>query len=679
MKPTDLLVGGGVFLIIILILVPLDPMLLDFFLIINISLSIIVLLYSMFTKETLEFSAFPSLLLILTLFRLSLNISSTRLILGNGGEAGAVIQTFGSFVIGGNLAVGVIIFAIIIIIQFMVITKGAERVAEVAARFTLDAMPGKQMAIDADLNAGLIDEIKAKKRREKIQREADFYGSMDGASKFVKGDAIVGILITVINIIGGIVIGMLTSGLPIGEVIQIYTLATVGDGLVSQLPALLITTATGILVTRSVSENNLGRDIIDQMSAQPTLLIFAGSMLMALALIPGLPKLSIFALAFLLIGLGLLLRQRRAAGAAAAERAAEPVSGERQASENLTDLLGVDPVELELGFGLIGLADPAQGGDLPERIVMIRRQFATDLGLILPGIRLHDNILLKSNEYVLRIRGEAIGQGEVLPDYLMALQPEGKSLDSLKGIAAVDPAFGLPARWISKKDRDKAELLQCTIIDPTSVIATHLSELLKRHSHELLDRQQVQSLVDHLRKSQPVLCEEVFPKLLSLGDLQKVLAGLLREGVPIRDMGTIVETMADQAAVNRHPDFLVEQVRQRLKRVITRRHAEDNRLFGIALDPTLEQLILEKVRQTEHGSFVALAPDQVRQVFGSLKQAVAAESAQGRNPVVLAAPSVRPHFKRLAEPIIPDLTVLSYNEIDNQVEILAERMVSLNT
>jgi flagellar biosynthesis protein FlhA len=678
MKTMDFLVGGGVFLIIILILVPLNPMLLDFFLIINISLSIIVLLYSMFTKETLEFSAFPSLLLILTLFRLSLNISSTRLILGNGGEAGAVIQTFGNFVIGGNLAVGVIIFAIIIVIQFMVITKGAERVAEVAARFTLDAMPGKQMAIDADLNAGLIDEVKAKQRREKIQREADFYGSMDGASKFVKGDAIVGILITVINIIGGIVIGMLSSGLPIGEVIQIYTLATVGDGLVSQLPALLITTATGILVTRSVSENNLGRDIIDQMSAQPLLLIFAGSMLMGLALIPGLPKPSIFALAIILIGLGLLLRQRRSAETSATERSAEDAPGERQAADNLTDLLAVDPVELELGFGLIALADPAQGGDLSERIVMIRRQFATDLGLILPGIRLHDNILLKANEYVLRIRGEAIGQGEVLPDHLMALQPEGKSLDNLRGVAAIDPAFGLPARWISKKDRDKAELMHCTIIDPTSVIATHLSELLKRHSHELLDRQQVQSLVDHLRKSQPVLCEEVFPKLLSLGDLQKVLAGLLREGIPIRDMGTIVETMADHAATNRHPDYLVEQVRQRLKRVITRRHAEDNRLFGITLDPTLEQLILEKVRQTDHGSFVALAPDQVRQVFGSLKQAVAAESAQGRSPVVLAAPSVRPHFKRLAEPIIPDLTVLSYNEIDNQVEILAERMVSLN-
>jgi flagellar biosynthesis protein FlhA len=681
MKSMDLIVGGGIFLIVILILVPMKPMILDFFLIINISLSILVLLYAMFTREPLEFSAFPSLLLILTLLRLSLNISSTRLILGNGGEAGAVIRTFGSFVIGGNLAVGVIIFAIIVVIQFLVITKGAERVAEVAARFTLDAMPGKQMAIDADLNAGLIDETAARKRREKIQREADFYGSMDGASKFVKGDAMVGILITFINIIGGIVIGMLSSGLPIDQVVTLYTLATVGDGLVSQLPALLVTTATGILVTRSVSENNLGRDLIDQMSSQPILLIFAGCMLLALALIPGLPKLSIFALALLLISLGLLLRNRpkkpETGDLRQATGAAAPAADGPRADE-LTDLLSIDPIELELGFGLITLADPSQGGDLPDRIVMIRRQFASELGLVLPGIRLHDNILLKAHDYVLRIHGEAVGSGEVLPDHLLALQPDGKSLNSLRGIAAVDPAFGRPARWTQNHDRDNAERLNCTLIDPTAVLVTHLSELLKRHSHELLDRQQVQSLVDHLKKSQPVLVEEVFPRLLSLGDLQKVLAGLLREGIPIRDLGAIVETMADHAAANRHPEFLIEQVRQRLRRVITRRYADGDRLWGIALDPSLEQLILEKIRQTEHGTFVALAPDQVHTMLRNLRTAVQEESAQGRSPVVLAAPSVRPHFKRLAEQIIPDLPVLSYNEIDSHIEIVAERMVSLD-
>jgi flagellar biosynthesis protein FlhA len=675
MKSVDILVGGSVFLVVALIIVPLNPLLLDFLLLVNIGLAMVVLLLSMFTREPLEFSAFPSLLLLLTVFRLALSISSTRLILGNGGEAGSVIRTFGSFVIGSNLAVGVIIFAIIVIIQFMVITKGAERVAEVAARFALDAMPGKQMAIDADLGAGLINESQARRRREKVQREADFYGSMDGASKFVKGDAIVGILITVINIVGGIIIGMLGGGLEIGEVVTIYTLATVGNGLVSQLPALLITTATGIVVTRAVSENNLGHDIASQLSAQPTLLMLAGGMLACLGLIPGLPRLSVFLLAAMMIGLGLVLRQRRAKPAPGLE--AEPAAEAPKLADQLTSLLGVDPIELELGYGLIALADPAQGGDLSDRIAMIRRQCAIDMGLILPGIRLHDNLLLKTTEYVLRIRGEEIARGEAMPDHIMALHPDGQRPAGLHGIEAVEPAFGLPALWIQKRDREKAELCGCTIIDPTSAIATHLTEVLKRHSCELLDRQQVQNLVEHLRQAQPVLVEETFPKLFSLGELQKVLAALLRESISIRDIGTIVETMADCAATTRSADLLTEQVRQRLRRSITRRYAEENRIVGITLDPQLEQLILEKLRQTDQGTFVALAPDQLHQVLNSLKTAIEDLMNRGRTPIVFTAPSVRIHFKRLSEQLAPDLTVLSYSEIDTSVEIQAERMVSL--
>ena len=676
MKSTDALVGAGVFLIVILIIVPLNPILLDFFLIANIGLSVLVLMLSMFTKETLEFSAFPSLLLIMTLFRLALNISSTRLILGNNGEAGAVIKTFGNFVIGGNIAVGVIIFAIIIIIQFVVITKGAERVAEVAARFTLDAMPGKQMAIDADLNAGLINEAQAKVRREKIQREADFYGSMDGASKFVKGDAIVGILITVINLVGGVIIGMTSSGLSIAEVLTRYTFATVGDGLVSQLPALLISTATGILVTRSVSENNLGRDIVGQLTAQPPILMMSSVLLTALGLVPGLPKLQILVLAAFFMMLALALRNRRQSvdDPGLEHQQSEP----RKGAEPIVGLQTIDPIELELGFGLIALADPAQGGDLSERIVMLRRQSAADMGVIIPGIRLHDNVLLKTHEYVIRIRGEEVARGEVLPDRLMALHPDQERPAGLHGVPVTDPAFGLPALWIRKQDRDKAESQGCSIIDPTSVIATHLTEVFKRHSHELLDRQQVQSLVDHLRQSQPVLVDEVFPKLFSLGELQKVLSGLLREHISIRDIGMIVETMSDLAGTTRQTDQMIEQVRQRLRRTITRRHAEDNRIWGITLDPRLEQLILEKLRQTEQGAFVALSPDQIHQLLASLKNAVEETLASGKPPLVLTTPSVRPHFKRLSEQLVPDLTVLSYNEIDTSVEIHAERMVGIH-
>ena len=676
MKITDMIVAAVVFLIVVLIIVPLPPAMLDFLLVINITMSVVVLLISLFTTEALDFSVFPPLLLILTLFRLALNISSTRLILGNNGEAGAVIKTFGSFVIKGNIVVGVIIFAIIVIIQFLVITKGSERVAEVAARFTLDAMPGKQMAIDADLNSGLIDEQQAKLRRSKIQREADFYGAMDGASKFVKGDSIVSILVTIINIVGGIVIGMLGSDMPIMDIIQKYTMATVGDGLVSQMPALLISTATGIIVTRAASEGNLGSEITSQVFSQPTVMTAAAVMIIALSLIPGLPKIPIWILAILLLLLASVLRRNLRQAEVKPELPSDASARETRKPENVVSLLGVDPIELEFGYGLIPLADAGQGGDLSDRVVMIRRQCATDLGLIIPGIRLRDNVLLKTSEYVIRIKGEEVARGEIMPDHLLAMNADNSRF-ALKGVETVEPAFGLPAIWITKAERERAELSGYTLVDPPSVLATHLSEILKRHAHELLDRQQIQTLIEHLKLSQPALVEETVPKQFSLGEIQKILGGLLREGVSIRDMGTILETISDYAGVTRNPDLLIEYCRQRLKRSISKRFVQDGKARVVTLDPALEQLIIERLRQTEQGSFVALSPDQIQSLLRNLRHALERLMSLGISPIVLTSPAVRPHFKRMVEQMSPDLTVLSYNELDPTIEIHAEGMVSV--
>ncbi len=675
MKYTDILIAGVVFLIIILIVVPLNTHLLDFFLVINITLSVIVLLVSLFTKEALDFSIFPPLLLILTLFRMALNISSTRLILGNGGEAGSVIKTFGSFVIGGNLVVGVIIFAIIVIIQFLVITKGSERVSEVAARFTLDAMPGKQMAIDADLNTGLIDEQQAKVRRSKIQREADFYGAMDGASKFVKGDAIVSILITLINIIGGIVIGVVSSGMEIMDVVSKYTLATVGDGLVSQMPALLISTATGLIVTRAASEGNLGAEISSQLFHEPKVLTSAGIMIIALSLIPGLPKVSIWALAALLFILASVIRKNQTKQEKAPVSVPEANAQAIRKPEQVVSLLSIDPIELEFGYGLIPLADNSQGGDLADRIVMVRRQCAMDLGLVLPGVRLRDNMVLKPNAYVIKIRGEEAGGGEILPDHLLAMNASG-SAGSIQGVETVEPAFGLPATWINRQEREKAEMAGYTLVDPPSVIVTHLTEVLKHNAADLLDRQQVQTLLDHLKETQPVLVDEVVPKLYSLGDIQKVLAALLREHVSIRSLGTILEAMSDYNGGSRSTEQVTEFVRQRLKKTISRSFIDGRQARVITLDPQLEQMILERVRQTDQGSFVALTPDQIQKVMHNLRTAIEKMIALGVSPIVLTSPSVRPLFKKMSEPLSPDLAVLSYNEIDSTIEIRAEGMVT---
>ncbi len=679
MRVKDVSVAFIVLIIILIIIVPLPTMLLDVLLIVNITMSLLILLMSMYVKEALDFSIFPTLLLIMTLFRLGLNIATTRLILGQNGNAGEVVKAFGSFATEGNIIVGVIIFLIIIVIQFLVITKGAERVAEVSARFTLDAMPGKQMAIDADLNSGLIDEQEAKARREKVTREADFYGAMDGASKFVKGDAIVGILITVINAVGGLVIGMMSGTMTTDEVLNVYTTATIGDGLVSQIPALMISTATGIIVTRSASKENLGRDMIDQFTRQPMLLYVLGVMLIIISMIPGLPKAPLFVIAGLMIFTGFMLQR---AAKKPAELPQEEVdktavaAAEKRKPENVTSLLQIELIGIELGYGLVPLVDANQGGDLLERVVMIRRQCAMDLGIIVPIIRIRDNIQLNTNEYVIKIKGVEVAAGEVMLDHILALSTE-EVKGKLQGIETVEPTFGLPAIWIPEEEREKAELLGYTTVDAPSVIATHLTETIKRHSSELLTRQQVQMLIDNLKNNQPALVEEVVPKLFSLGEIQKVLANLLKEGISIRDMGTILETLADYGAMVRDVELLTEYVRKALYRSISKQFIPTNKARVITLDPALEQLISEKTKQTEQGTYVALNQEEIQRIYVSLKNAIEKMTKLGITPIVLTSPLVRRQFKNITSQMIPDLIVLSYNELDQNVEVYSDGVIAL--
>ncbi|MDL2237833.1 flagellar biosynthesis protein FlhA [Christensenellaceae bacterium OttesenSCG-928-K19] len=679
MRIKDAFIAFVVLVIILLIIVPLPTQLLDIFLIVNISVSLLVLLMSMFVKEALDFSVFPTLLLILTLFRLGLNIASTRLILGNGGNAGEVVKAFGEFATSGNFIVGIIIFLIIVVIQFVVITKGAERVAEVSARFTLDAMPGKQMAIDADLNAGLIDEAQARDRRDKVTREADFYGSMDGASKFVKGDAVVGILITVINIVGGLIIGMMDNpDAELMDTVMVYTVATIGDGLVSQIPSLIISTATGILVTRSASKENLGRDLMDQFTRQPMIFYILGIMLLIVAMIPGLPKAPLIIIAALMLVAGFALGRaaKKPEQEVVEQDQVEAAAAEKRKPENVTQLLQVELIGIELGYGLVPLVDANQGGDLLERVVMIRRQCAMDLGIIVPVIRIRDNIQLGTNEYVIKIKGVEVAAGEVMMDHIMALSTEDVK-GQIKGIDTVEPTFGLPAIWIPESEREKAELLGYTTVDAPSVIATHLTETIKRHSHELLTRQQVQMLLDNLKGSQPALVEEVVPKLFSLGEIQKVLGNLLRESVSIRDMGTILETLADYGGVVRDVDLLTEYVRKSLYRSISKQFIPTNKARVITLDPGLEQLISEKTKQTEQGTYVALSQGEIQSIYASLKTAIERMTKLGVTPIVLTSPLVRRQFKNVTSQMVPDLIVLSYNELDSNVEVFSDGVVSM--
>jgi flagellar biosynthesis protein FlhA len=669
MKAADISISALILAVIMIMIIPLPTWMMDTLLIMNITISVFILLASLTIKETLEFSVLPTLLLLTTLFRLALNLSSTKLILGNEGNAGKVIQTFGNFVIGGNLVVGVVVFIIIVAIQFIVITKGAERVSEVAARFTLDAMPGKQMSIDADLNTGAIDEATARKRRADIQREADFYGAMDGASKFIKGDAIISIIITLVNIIGGLIVGIVIDKMAASDAINVYTLATVGDGLVGQIPALLISTSTGIIVTRSDSGSSFGQQLSRQLLSNPNTIMLCGYVLIVLGLVPGFPKIQIYLIAAVLLAVGFLQqRKKKETAAPPKEKPAEKAAEEKRKPENVLNLLQVEQMELEFGYGLIPMVDRSLGGDLLDRIVMIRRQCAIDLGIVVPSIRLRDNVRLNTNEYILKIQGEEVARGEVMADHYLAINSEGGK-ETISGIETVEPTFGLPALWITKKQREKAEMLGYTTIDPPSVITTHLIEVIKKHAFELMNRQQAQMLVENLAKQQPTLVEEVVPKMYSYGEVQKILVGLLREGIPIKNLATILETMADNAQLGHNMDEMLEKVRQSLSRVITGRFLSGDDAGIVTLDAGVEQLIAEHTRKTDSGRMTILEPAQMKQLLVNTKSVSDQITMQGKKTVVLTSPVIRPNFKRLIEQSLPDVIVLSYAEVERDFEL----------
>lgn len=676
MKFGDIFVAIAIIAIIIVIIIPIPKWSLDIMLAFNISLSLLILLIAMYTDEALSFSIFPSILLITTLLRLSLNISTTRYILLEG-DAGSVIKAFGDFVIQGNPVVGFIIFLIIVIVQFLVITKGSERVAEVAARFTLDAMPGKQMAIDADLNSGLINEREARERRIKIQRESDFYGAMDGATKFVKGDAIAGIIITILNICAGFAIGKLSGGLSLGEALQKYTLLTVGDGLVSQIPALLISTATGIVVTRAASDSNLGQDIIGQLfGAEPKVMFIIAGVLIFLGVL-GLPTLPLFLLASVFIFLGYKgIKKKDKEKVNIEAEIEEEVVEEIRKPENVMGLLKVEDIELEFGYAIIPLADVNQGGDLLDRVVMIRRQIALELGLVVPIVRLRDNIQLNPNEYVIKIKGVEVSKNELYFDHYLAMDP-GTASGNIEGIDTVEPAFGLKAKWVSENEREKAEIFGYTVVDPPSVIATHLTEIIKRNAHELIGRQDVQILIDNVKEEHPALIDELVPKMLSIGEIQKVLANLLKEQISIRDMVTICETLADYAPITRDPDMLTEYVRQKLARYITNKYVENQVLKVITVNSELEGVIMQSITQSEAGTYLSLDPNTTQALINSVAANIQKLTSLGQMPIILTAPIVRLYLKRLTEQISNDFVVLSYNEINSNVEVQSLGMVSI--
>ncbi|MED3646185.1 flagellar biosynthesis protein FlhA [Halalkalibacterium halodurans] len=675
MRARDLAVLLSVILIVIMLIIPLPPAMLDFLIITNISLAILIILVAMNTKEPLQFSIFPTLLLLVTLFRLGLNVSTTRSILGNG-EAGNVIDTFGNFVIGGNPLVGFVVFLILIIIQFIVITKGAERVSEVGARFTLDAMPGKQMSIDADLNAGMISDIEAKERREKIEKEADFYGAMDGASKFVKGDAIAGIVIVIINIIFGLVIGMMQMGMSLSDSANHFTLLTVGDGLVSQIPALIISTATGIIVTRAASDGNLGQDITKQLLAYPKMLYVASGTILALGLLTPISLIVTSIIAGVLAFGGYHLSQGEQKQLAEEEK--EEASDENEdlkSPESVVNLLQIDPIEFEFGYGLIPLADTNQGGDLLDRVVMIRRQMALELGMVVPVIRIRDNIQLQPNEYTIKIKGNEVAKGELLLDHYMAMSP-GVEDESVVGIETVEPAFGLPALWISEEMKEQAELSGYTVVDPPSVLSTHLTEVIKRHAHELIGRQETKQLVDHLKEAYPALVEEV-TNTLSIGEIQKVLTNLLKEHISIRNLPAIFETIADYGQMTKDMDLLTEYVRQSLSRQISKQFAQQGEpLYVVTLSGMVEKMIADGVQQTEHGNFVSIDPDQSQKIIEAAAQEADRLSQMGQPPVILCSPAVRMYVRQLLERYLPQVPILSYNELEANVEVQSVGVVN---
>ena len=676
-RQSDLVIALGVILIIIIMIIPIPDWLLSLLIVLNITLSLTILLVTMYNLEPLDFSVFPTLLLIMTLFRLALNISSTRLILLYA-DAGEVIAQFGNFVVGGNPVVGFIIFLILVVIQFIVITKGAERVSEVAARFTLDAMPGKQMAIDADLNAGLISENEARTRRKNIQREADFFGAMDGASKFVKGDAIASIIIALINILGGMIIGFFQMELgSIGEVARTFTLLTVGDGLVTQIPALLLSTSMGIVVTRAASESYLGQDLTRQVLAYPRALGIAAVVLAFLGLFSKLPTFPFLVLAVGSGLLGYLLHTTsRLSEAKKIEEMETKEVEEIKKPENVYSLLNVDTLELELGYGLIPLVDNSQGGDLLDRVVLIRKQIALELGLVVPPIRIRDNMQLAPNKYVIKLKGVPLVEGELMLDYFLAMNPGDAPI--IEGIETREPAFGLPALWISEEKRDEAEISGYTVVDPPTVLVTHLTEFIKDHAGEIMTRQDLQALIDHVKKDYPAVVEELIPQVLTLSEIHKVVVNLLKERVPIRDMNTILETLCDYASVTKDIDLLTEYVRQGLSRQIANIYTDDtNKISVITISPTVEQVIRDSIRETEQGNYLALEPTQAQKIIKAVSDNLEQVSVMGLEVVILTPPVVRLYLRRLLERSFPRIPVLSYNEIPSNVEIEAVGMVNI--
>ena len=673
-KHPDILVSLGVVGVIMLMILPLPRFFLDLLLAFNITLSVIILLVGLQVRRPIEFSAFPSILLIVTLFRLSLNIASTRLILLHGNEgaaaAGEVIRAFGNFVVGGNYTVGLVVFSILVVINFVVVTKGAGRVAEVAARFTLDAMPGKQMSIDADLNAGLINETEARRRRREIAEEADFYGSMDGASKFVRGDAVAAIIIVLVNIIGGLTIGILQQGMSPGLAAQTYTLLTVGEGLVAQIPALFISTAAGIVVTRAAADADLGGQITRQMLLSPKAVGTAAGILLALGVVPGLPHLAFLGLGGVAAWFAYRLSQE-----AKKPTEAAPVSTPPQAENAVPQLAPLDLMEVQVGYGLIGLVEGKHGTALLDRIKGLRKQFADTMGFLLPPIHIRDNLQLRPNEYVVMLKGVELTKADVLPGHVLAIDPGTAQRGLIHGVATKEPAFGLSALWVPESTREQAQRAGYTVVDASSAIATHLSEIIKRHGHELLGRQEVQSLLDELAKLHPKLVEELIPTLLPLGTVVRVLGSLLREGIPIRDLRSILEALADHAGITKDPELLTEMARQALGRTITRQYqAPDGTLPVITLDPRLDRSLSEQAAAIPQGGMLNLDPGLSHTLLTALKQAVERVSSRGHQPVLLCSPALRRHIRRLTDRILHAVPVVGFNELDSMV-----RLQSLDT
>jgi flagellar biosynthesis protein FlhA len=670
MKHTDLLGAAAVVLIICMLIIPIPPFILDLFITLNIAAALAILVSTLYMKKALDLSSFPSLLLLTTMFRLAINVSVTRLILLEG-NAGHLVEAFGKFVVGGNVVVGLVIFLILIVIQFVVVTNGAGRVAEVAARFTLDAMPGKQMAIDADLNAGQITDDQARKRRAEIAQEADFYGAMDGASKFVKGDAMAGIMIVMINLLGGIIIGVLQQGMPFGEAAQHFSLLTVGDGLTAQIPALMISVATGIIVTRSASEDDLGTDVAKQVLANKRAPMVAGAALIVLAAVPGLPKIPFILMGALFLAIGWKLEsffpkdeeELALAGGPGGLPGGPGQHALEPPRDQAVEALQIDPLELAIGFGLVPLVDQSAGGSLLSRVTAIRRQIASELGMVIPSVRIHDEVGLDSHEYAVKVRGAEIASGRVMAGHQLALDP-GDAVGTLPGIPTTEPAFGIPATWIADGQRSEAEALGYTVVDRESVIVTHLTEAIRANAHELLTRQETREMLDRLKESNAAVVDEVVPDVLSLGEIQRVLQALLRESVSIRDLGAIIEAIGDKARLTRDPGVLAEYARQALGRTITAPHLDQDRnLRAIALDPAVEQEVSEAITQTSDGEYLVMEPSRAQALVTRLKEQLDDSLARGGRPVLLCSARVRRHLRRLCEQSLPQLAICSYNEI----------------